>query len=225
MLDNLRALCKKYSHAIVFLYMPFYMTFFSYLEKTVRYRFYVIHSRFDDFIPFNEYFILPYLLWFLYVALTLIYFFLRDRQEFYKYYFTLAFGMSICLLICYLFPNGTDFRPHIDASKNFASYVVSKIYEIDTNTNVFPSIHVYNSIATHIAIINSKHLSKNKAINFLSLLLTISICLSTVFLKQHSVIDVIGATALAYMMYILVYVNLPSGISEDEKELAIRKIL
>ena len=35
----------------------------------------------------------------------------------------------------------------------------------------------------------------------------VAICLSTVFLKQHSVADVTGALALAYVMYQFVYGN------------------
>lgn len=225
MFNTIKTFIKKYSHATVFLYAPFYMMFFNYLEKTVRHNYFIVHSRFDDFIPFNEYFIVPYLLWFLYVAVTMSYFFLKDREEFFKYCIMIAIGMSICLLICWLFPNGTDFRPHIDANKNWASFLVSKIYSVDTNTNVFPSIHVYNSIATHIAIRKSEHLAKYKLLSILSLILTISICLSTVFLKQHSIIDVIGGMALAYLMYILVYVNIPTGISEEDKKLLSEKIL
>ena len=123
----------------------------------------------------------------------------------------IAVGMSICLLICWLFPNGTDFRPHIDANKNWASFLVSKIYLVDTNTNVFPSIHVYNSIATHIAIRKSEHLAKYKLLSILSLILTVSICLSTVFLKQHSIIDVSCLFNVHISLYKYSYRNIRRG--------------
>ena len=52
-------------------------------------------------------------------------------------------------------------------------------------------------------------------------ILTAAICLSTVFLKQHSVIDGVGAGIMAAMMYHLVYACSPV---EEEKKI-VEKIL
>lgn len=205
---------KKYNYASVFLYLPVYMTWFDYLEKSVRHNYYIMHSRFDDLIPFNEYFVVPYLLWFLYVALFLLYFFFKDKKEFLDCFTMLAAGMSICLFICWVFPNGTNLRPHIDPTKNWATYLVSLVYTADTSTNVFPSIHVYNSIAIHIAVRKSKFLTKCKFVQFFSFVLMLSICMSTVALKQHSVLDVIGSLVLASVMYIIIYINVPTGLGD-----------
>ena len=59
---------KKYSHAWVFLYGLIYMPWFLYLENHVSKDYYLIHSPLDDYIPFIEYFIVPYLLWFVFIA-------------------------------------------------------------------------------------------------------------------------------------------------------------
>ena len=114
-------------------------------------------------------------------------------------------GMTLSLIICTFFHNGTDFRPVIDPDKNIFSAAVAALYKTDTNTNVFPSIHVYNSVGTHIAISRSRFLSKHKIIKLCSFLLTASICLATMFLKQHSIIDVCGAFLMAYAIHYLVY--------------------
>ena len=83
--------------------------------------------------------------------------------------------------------------------------MVAALYRTDTPTNVFPSIHVYNSIGTHIAIMKSEALRKHRLVRAGSGILMVSICLSTVFLKQHSVIDMIGAAIMAYVIYGIVY--------------------
>ena len=57
-------LYEKYKHLLLVLYFPVYMIWFSYLEKTVTTRFHVIHVALDDYIPFCEYFDIPYFLWF-----------------------------------------------------------------------------------------------------------------------------------------------------------------
>ena len=67
-MKKLKELFKKYNHVWVLLYALIYMPWFTYLERHVTTDFYLIHSPLDDYIPFVEYFIVPYLLWFVYLA-------------------------------------------------------------------------------------------------------------------------------------------------------------
>ena len=108
-------------------------------------------------------------------------------------------------LVCTLFPNGTDFRPAIDPDKNIFCYLVSRLWSIDPCINVFPSIHVYNSVGVHIAICHSEELKKHPMIVRASGVLMVLICLATMFLKQHSVIDVVGALLMASVIYPIAY--------------------
>lgn len=174
-------------------------------KKTVTRHYHVMHVALDDFIPFNEYFIIPYMMWFLYVAGTIVFFLFRNKEDYYRICTFLFSGMTISLIICTFFHNGTDFRPAIDPGKNIFSGMVAALYQTDTPTNVFPSIHVYNSIGTHIAIMKSESLKKYPWVRAGSAILMVSICLSTVFLKQHSVIDMVGAAIMAYVIYGIVY--------------------
>lgn len=196
---------KKYSHVWLLGYAFIYLPWFLYLEKTVTSNYHIMYIAFDDLIPFNEFFIIPYLLWFLYVAGAVAYFFFTDVKSYYKLCTMLFTGMTISLLVCTVFPNGTDFRPLIDPTKNVFAKVVSYLYSADTCTNVFPSIHVYNSICVHLAVLRSERLSKYRILKISSFVLMISICLATVFLKQHSAIDGFGSIAMAYIMYYFVY--------------------
>ena len=79
------------------------------------------------------------------------------------------------------------------------------IYSVDTPTNVLPSIHVYNSIGAMAAIAHSTSLKKHRVVQIGSYVLGILIIFSTVFLKQHSITDVIAALAMACMIYPFVY--------------------
>ena len=102
-----------YSHAWVLLYAFIYFPWFTYLERHVTDNYFVIHSIFDDYIPFCEYFIIPYLLWFAYIAVTLGYLFFNDKQGFYKASAIMFSGMTIFLIICTVFPNGLNLRPEV----------------------------------------------------------------------------------------------------------------
>ena len=203
---NIKELFDKYHHAWVFLYGFIYMPWFSWLEKHVTSNYFVIHSVFDDYIPFIEIFIIPYLLWFVYVSGTVLYFFFTDKQGFYRICTLLITGMTLFLIICTIFPNGLNLRPSTFARDNIFVDLVRFIYRADTSTNVLPSLHVYNSIGCYIAIRNSQKLRQYKWVQNGSLVLTVSIVLSTMFLKQHSVVDVIAAIVMNYFIYQFVYI-------------------
>ena len=201
----MKKLIKKYGHIWMLSYAFIYLPWFSRLQENVNKPYHVMHTVLDDLIPFNEYFIVPYLMWFLYVAATIAFFFFKNRDDYYRLCTFLFTGMTISLLVCTLFPNGTDFRPAIDPDKNIFCYLVSRLWSIDPCINVFPSIHVYNSVGVHIAICHSEELKKHPMIVRASGVLMVLICLATMFLKQHSVIDVVGALLMASVIYPIAY--------------------
>ena len=197
---------KKYSHIWVLVYGLIYMPWFMYLERNVTKDYYLIHSPLDNYIPFVEYFIIPYLLWFAFIAVASGYIFFTDKKGFYKLAAFLAAGMTIFLVICTVFPNGQNLRPETFARDNIFVEMVKTVYATDTPTNVLPSIHVYNSLGVSFAIAHSTSLKKKKWIQYSAYILTVLIILSTVFLKQHSVTDVFAAIVLAGIIYPFVYI-------------------
>ena len=201
----LKKLIRKYGHVWMLSYAFIYIPWFTRLQENINKPYHVMHTALDDLIPFNEYFIVPYLMWFLYVAATIAFFFFKNRDDYYRLCTFLFTGMTISLLVCSLFPNGTDFRPAIDPDKNIFCYLVSRLWSIDPCINVFPSIHVYNSVGVHIAVCRSEELKKHPMIVRASGILMVLICLATMFLKQHSVIDVVGALLMASVIYPIAY--------------------
>jgi membrane-associated phospholipid phosphatase len=200
----------KYKHGVILSYFFIYIIWFTYLERTVTTQFHPIYSKLDDLIPFNELFIIPYFLWFIYIFVTVAYLLFTSRRDFLKCCAYLFIGMTVCLLIYTVWPNGHYLRVDLNSlgRKNIFIDLLSKIYSIDTATNVFPSIHVFNSVGAYIAIHKNERLHKIKWLQFFTLILTVMICLSTVYLKQHSVMDIFGALTLNIVMYAIVY--LPS---------------
>lgn len=195
----------KYKHAIpLIVYGLIYLVWFGYLERTVK-RYKLIHVALDDYIPFCEVFIIPYLLWFIYVAIVVMYFFFKDKEDYFKCCIFLFTGMTIFLLISTLWPNGQRLRPYAMPRDNIFIHLVEMIYSTDTPTNLWPSIHVYNSLGCHLAIIKSKHFEHHKGIRLASFVLCASIIMSTMFIKQHSVFDVTTAFIMATIMYVVVY--------------------
>ena len=204
---KIRHIFEEYKHLLLLLYFPIYLLWFAYVEKTVTTHFHVIHMKIDDYIPFCEYFIVPYLLWFGYIAIVVIYMALKDKTDFKKMCTFLYTGMTIFLIVSTVFPNGHFLRPTSFERDNIFTQLCAGLYQTDTATNLFPSIHVYNSLGVHFAIIYNEKLKKNKWICNASAILMVSILLSTVFLKQHSVFDLITGLLLAFVMQQIVYVR------------------
>ncbi|MGN0382802.1 MAG: phosphatase PAP2 family protein [Eubacterium sp.] len=200
---------KKNKQAWPLLYLPFiYLPWFLFLENHITTEYTIIHCPIDDIIPFCEYFIIPYLLWFLYVPAVFLCLYYTNTKDFQQLCAFMFIGCSICLLIYTVFPNGQELRLTEDmlaSRNNIFTVIISKLYGIDTSTNVFPSIHVYNSICCHIALSKSTYGKKRPFIKTASLILTILICISTMVLKQHSILDAAGAIVLASIMYPVVY--------------------
>lgn len=187
------------------LYFLIYLPWFVWLESRENLPYHVIHTGIDDYIPFVEIFVIPYLLWFLYVAVVFIYLFFKNKREYYRFCIFLFTGMTLFLMISTVYPNGHLLRPASFERHNIFTMAIQFIYQADTATNIFPSIHVFNSIATHLAVMNTESLRKNRTVRTTSLVLMVSIILSTVLIKQHSVVDLIGGILLGLVMNQLVY--------------------
>lgn len=208
-METFRKTIIKYWHGVpLAVYAFIYLAWFKHLEETITSRYQVIHVSLDDAIPFCEVFVIPYFLWFAYVAVTVAYFFLKDKDDYFKMFVFLSTGMTVFLLISTLFPNGHHLRPHIMPRDNIFTQMVAALYKTDTPTNLWPSIHVYNSLGCHIAIMKSDRIKNTKrgtVVRIVSFILCISIIMSTMFIKQHSVFDVTTAFIMAAIMYGIVY--------------------
>lgn len=206
LLPRITSMIRKYSHALpVLIYAPIYITWFVWLENTITKNYRIIHLPIDDHIPFCELFVIPYFLWFAYVIVILFFLFLKDKDNYYRMCIFLFSGMTIFLLISTLFPNGQHLRPVVMPRDNIFTDMIASLYRTDTHTNLWPSIHVYNSLSAHIAIMKCQALRQKRLLRAASFLLCTSIILSTCLIKQHSVFDVITAFILSAVMYGLVY--------------------
>lgn len=187
---------------ILLLFIPLQIWFQS-LERFLIPK-YITNIPLDNSIPFIKEFVIPYVLWFLFVPYAVIYTGLRSKREFYKLFIFLFGGMLISCTIFTLFPNAQGLRPKICASDPFSS-LIKFIYATDTPTDVCPSMHVINSIAVNAALRHTNPFAEKESRKTIASVLTVLICLSTLFIKQHSIIDVICGIVIAVIFYIPLY--------------------
>jgi PAP2 superfamily. len=101
-------------------------------------------------------------------------------------------------VIFYFFPT-TVVRPDVIGG-GFFNYAMRVIYNTDNPYNCFPSIHVLNATLVSLFLF-----SKDKSNNFnaWAIISAVLINLSTMFTKQHVVLDVFAGVILAIIMYMI----------------------
>lgn len=198
-LNNLNS--PQYRHVWWVLFWPAFGLVFQTMEKVwVDRDWHVVYHPLDDVIPFCELFVLPYVWWFLFlggmVAFTL--FFDRDAFVGLMKFITITYGVT--LLIYIVFPTAQQLRPTTFERDNLLTRFMSDFYAFDTNTNVCPSMHVSGAVAVLVSSWNSKYF-RTLPWQIYFTVTTILICLSTVFLKQHSVLDIPPSLILCLVAY------------------------
>ena len=154
-------------------------------------RCHVIHCALDDMIPFHEGFVIIYCYWYVLLVGTLAWFFFTDVRSFKRLQCYIMITQAIAMFVYIVFPSIQLLRPDSFARDNVLTRLMAFIYSFDTPTGVFPSLHVAYSMGIastwcHIRGVNQGW----KAFMVLS---AVAIAASTVFVKQHSAVDVFAA--------------------------------
>lgn len=184
----------------VSLYFLLYQAVFVFLEQWKRVP-HIVHCRLDDWIPFIPAAVVPYVLWFAWVPLTMLWLLRRDRERFWRLFFTIACGTAFALAVYAVYPT-IQLRRRTLYGRDVFTSLIRFIYTVDTPTNVCPSLHVFVSVAVLLAVCGSVHMARRYKL--LHGVLAVAICLSTVVIRQHSCVDVVCGLALAFAVYALV---------------------
>ncbi|RZT24047.1 MULTISPECIES: phosphatase PAP2 family protein [Fictibacillus] len=155
----------------------------------------------DHQIPFVEIFVVPYVLWYAFIFLMFVYFCIYDRAIYYRTLLSFCVGMLVCYVI-YFFFQTTVPRPELMGNGILTS-MVKYVYGADQPFNCFPSIHVLSSYLMILGIRHSKLWTIRKDIIVSTI--AYSIILSTLFVKQHVVLDVVAGVLLGSLLFKLFY--------------------
>lgn len=192
------------------LWLPPYLLLFLILERLPAGNYWATQLPIDGRIPFCEWFVVPYCLWYPLLVAVGLYLLGRDRNAFRRYMRFLGTAFLLSEVIWLILPSGQDLRPAVLPRENALTALVAGLYRLDTNTNVFPSVHVLGALGTTLAMADCSQPDRRRrrltwAVGSLAAL----ICLSTLFIKQHTVLDVVGALLLGSLLARAVYDRAP----------------
>lgn len=185
------------------LWIPYLIIFFT--ENNLIVPKYIIHCPLDDLIPFCEWFAIFYCSWFFLLAGVTLLLWYRDTDAYYKLVKMMFSGMFFCLLLYVIFPNGLHLRPETVDRQNIAVWVMQFLWSVDDPANVCPSIHCQTSAAMALAFSKSRVAAGSPWMKWGAWVWAGLICLSTLFTKQHSVVDVVLGVALVLPWYFALY--------------------
>lgn len=194
----------RFSHLLLLLGWVVYFALYFLTENLIPVEnCHVIHSKLDDIIPLCEWFLLPYVFWYLLIVFSLGYFALYDVDSFKKLQVFIMITQAVAMIVYIIYPNCQNLRPEVFPRENILTDCIGLIYSFDTNTGVCPSLHCAYSIG--IASVWLKIKGTSKWWKAFVVYAVIMICLSTMFIKQHSVVDFFAALPVCLLAEILVF--------------------
>ena len=203
MYRNPKSFIKDNMYCLWLLYLPCYLFYFARLQlrEVPASEVTIIETTLDRMIPTIPAFFIPYAMWWIiFPGALVIFLFWGTKKDFLKLCFILFGGYTICMVVYTIWPNGLNLREPLESADIF-SLAVNWLRSIDPPRNVCPSMHVSSTIAIDLVVRECKYIKplyKNT-----ETIIAILICASTMFIKQHSVIDVVLGWIMSILLWLI----------------------
>ena len=160
-----------------------------------------MHMFLDDLIPFCEWFLIPYVGWYLLIVVSLGWFALYNVKNFRRLQTFIIVTQLVAVVIYILWPSRQDLRPEVFPRDNLLTDILGLIYAFDTNTGVCPSLHAAYSMG--IASVWLKEPEASRGVKVFVAVFCFIICISIAFVKQHSIADFFAAIPVCVLAEII----------------------
>ncbi len=203
---------KANKYCLLLIYWPIHFITYGLFGKIFAEQdVWLLYSPLDDKIPFCEWFIFPYVFWYFWIAFMLIYSLYHGKREFIRTDMLLTLCMAIPMIFCIFVPNGIDIsmRPDFNTlgRENIGTKLVQLIYAADSPPrNCMPSMHVTVAWALMFSTFQLRPFAKRYFIKALSFVMCMLISLATVFIKQHSILDVFAGVGVGIAVFFIVFI-------------------
>ena len=148
----------------------------------------------DRAIPLVPAFIVIYILAYVQWGIGIYYGISHGRDVCFRFIASALIGEIICIAVFIIMPTELVRTP-VTGGDVF-SKLTRLIYSLDEPNNLFPSLHCFASWLCFRIIFFVEKEKRSKAYAAISFVFTLLVFASTVFVKQHVVVDIIGGVAL-----------------------------
>lgn len=194
----------RFSHILLLLGWVGYFALYFITENLIPVeRCHVVHCALDDMIPFNEFFVIFYVGWYVLVFGSLAYTLFFDVENFRNIQLYIMITQAVAMLCYIVWPSVQQLRPEAFPRDNVLTWLMGVIYSFDTPTGVCPSLHVAYSMGILSAALKDKRLAAGWKAALT--VFVIMVCLAVCFVKQHSAVDVLAALPVCLLAEALVF--------------------
>lgn len=198
----MRAFFQRWGHLLAILCIPLQGSIYMFLGSKAGSDVFYNYAWIDTQIPFIKEFIIPYVSWMPILYLSFLYLGLTNKPLFWRTLIIYNVGVMAANVCFVVFPSYVP-RPEVSGT-DLSSLLVQFIYSNDAPVNCFPSVHCLTSYM--LFIILNRHLDVKPVVRIFGSIWLWLIIASTVFVKQHSLLDVVGGLAFAEAAYWTVHV-------------------
>ncbi|GGD58361.1 phosphatase PAP2 family protein [Paenibacillus nasutitermitis] len=177
--------------------IPLLSVAYIYLNQSRGEETFSLVTDLDEQIPFLKLFIVPYLGWFVFIFVCFVYLAFKNKQLYRHTLLRFNIGLTVCYLVYAVYQTHVP-RPEF-AVHDLFDRLVQYVYSMDEPFNCFPSTHVLTSYCMMKAFISSQAI--NRYIRLGVSCMSILIIASTLFVKQHVLLDIAGAIAVVEAVY------------------------
>ena len=198
----------QYRHVWLLLYWMGYLVSFIFIERLTPAAYHPpVWCKLDDYIPFCEWFIFPYMSWHVSLLWMSLYTLAYDLGAFKRFMWNLILTTAIAVATYVIWPNQQLLRPALTTlgRSNVLTWAAGIIYTVDTCTNVCPSLHCIGGFAILFAAMDMPNFRRKIGWVIFFILFALMICASTVCMKQHSIVDFFAAIPVILIGWFAVY--------------------
>lgn len=194
---------------LVLLYLPIYGTLYLIAEFILpgNASYFNTATTIDKAIPFVPFFVIFYVSWYTYMLLMMAYLFVKDGETYYRFFAFIILTYTLTMVFDMCFPNGQNLRPDVSTLGNdYFSFLLKKIYNADTPTNVLPSMHCLGTFAVMMAAIKTKGFKDSVWAKILIVIWGFLIVASTLLIKQHAFIDDLSSLMISLVLFYPIFI-------------------
>ena len=125
-MQKIKQFIQTHKHMWWGLYLPVYLIMYFTVEHVVTDNYWATQTVIDDYIPFCEYFVIPYDSWGPLLFVLGVFLILKDPESFRRYMWFIAIAYTTATIFCFLVPNGQDLRPAVLPRQNICSWILQK---------------------------------------------------------------------------------------------------
>ncbi|MBW3000100.1 phosphatase PAP2 family protein [Candidatus Woesearchaeota archaeon] len=177
---------------VFFLLVGYFLLFYNILGYIPHYASLEAATFIDKIIPLVPFFVIFYLIGFVFSIVPL--FITEEKKEFYWLAFNYFLILTVSFVMFVLIP--IEFKKDFVLGTDFFSRLIESVQAVDSDFNNFPSLHVSLNFFTVLFVKD-----KNPKLGLWLLPIPILIIFSTMFVKQHLFIDVIGGIVIAALFF------------------------